>query len=167
MTLHLSSSPFLTPSFPLELSDHVCLCLHLKEVPTDCWHASLFSPASHLLPPAVSSVLPLSASAGLLHPPPSPSISLRPYLHFSAGGWVGAKLQQLSTLSEQPGFAFPDPGSLALLFSNLGLASCLLGRLGLKKAVFLLGTAWSLTNNPQLAENCSLGRVCVCPLGVM
>ena len=87
-----------------------------------------FLPRLTALVPAVSSVLPLSASAGLLqrlHPHPS---ALIPNLHSTAGNKVGTELQQPSTLPEHPChngphflpacFALTDPGTLVLLFGG-------------------------------------------------
>lgn len=102
LPLHLSS--LFPPSLPLELSDAVCLCLPLQEVWTKCWHASLSSPTSTSLVPAVSSILPLSASAGLLHPHQSVLI---PNLRSSAGDGVGTGLRQLSALPEHPSHNAP------------------------------------------------------------
>lgn len=125
---HLSS--LFSPSLCLELSDAVCLCLPLQEVRTECWHASLSSPTSTSLVPAVSSILPLSASAGLLHPPPPlhlhPSVQI-PNLRSSAGDGVGTGLQQLSTLPEHPSHNAPSfPSQHALRSPTLAPWCCCL-----------------------------------------
>lgn len=107
----------------LKLSDAVCLCLPLQEVRNKCWRASLSSPTSTSLVPAVSSILPLSASAGLLRPYPSGLIS---NLRTSAGDGVATGLQQLSALTEHPCHNAPRflPMYALLHPGPLGLLSC-------------------------------------------
>lgn len=107
---HVASPPHLFPlpcnNFPSppppELSDYVCLCLHLQEVRTEFWRAS----PSSSLHPSVPTTPPCACPSCFLRPPslrlsraPPPRLHRHPsgLIHnprFSAGYKVSAERQQ-------------------------------------------------------------------------